>query len=297
MSQMMRSILSSLLLSCVGTSLLAQESSDSIASLSALRPATCAVSFQVGNSKVRDTYLTPLAYTGTSLGLQLERWRTMPSYRWTAQQRLDADLSLGENNSGNSSMNSGRLRYRYALMYDLQLSPSFALKAGSFAGLEVGFDYNLKMAAGNNPATVRFCHNVGAAVAGVTHYRLHRQDCSVMLQAQAPLLGAALMPEYGASYYETFLLQTTDHVGHFTSLHNQQDLEVRLTTDVPLAVICRRWDSTLRLGTAYRIETMRINDITTRYSAFQVVIGWVYQYLPYNRKKSHLFNESIHEAY
>lgn len=294
---MMRSILSSLLLSCVGTLLLAQESADSISSPSTLRPATCAVSFQAGNGKVRDTYLTPLAYTGPTLGLQLERWRTMPSYRWTAQQRLDADVSFGESAGGNSSMNSGRLRYRYALMYDWKLSPSFALMAGPFTGLEVGFDYNLKMAAGNNPATVRLCDNIGAAVAGVMHYRLRRQDCSVLLQAQAPLLGIALMPEYGASYYETFLLQTTDHDSHFTSLHNQQDLEVRLTTDVPLAVLCRRWDSTLRLGAAYRIETMRINDITTRYSAFQVVIGWVYQYIPFNRKKSHLFNESIHEAY
>lgn len=118
-----------------------------------------------------------------------------------------------------------------------------------------------------------------------------------MLQAQLPLMGAAFTPEYGASYYETFLLQTTDNNAHFTSLHNQQDLDLRLTTDVPLSVLYKPWETVVRLGVGYHIETMKINDITTRCSSFEFVVGWVYQYLPYSRRKAHQLKLSAYEAY
>lgn len=296
----MRHIFSTLTLSCVlASGALAQENAVIEPSADTdVRPVTCAVSATLGSGKVRDTYLTPLAYEGIAYGLQAERWRTMRTLQWTSQQRFDLSMNSGDIASGNSSMLSGRLRYRYALMYGWKLDAlRSTLLVGPYAGIDLGFNYNLKMASGNNPATARLCHNLGLSAAGVTHYTLRGQDCAAMLQAQAPLMGVAFVPEYGASYYETFMLQSTDDDEHFTSLHNQQDLDLRLTTDIPLAVVCKSWKTTVRLGVGYHIETMKINDITTRCSSFEFVMGWVYQYLPYSRKKAHLLKLSAYEAY
>lgn len=261
----------------------------------AARPVTSVIACKLGSSKVRDTYLTPLRYDGPSVAIQYERWRRMRGLKWTNQQILNATMSQGTDRGKDSDMWAGRFGYRYAMhrtvcasLHALPTPGDWALMAGPYASGELGYDYNLKLVSSNNPATVRACVNLGVSLAGMAHYRLNRQPCVVALQMQLPLAGAALMPEYGASYYETFYLEHTGNDMHLTSLHNQQDLFVQLTTDIPLSVIpwFRKLDTTIRLGAAYRIETMKLNHITTRFSSMEFVIGWVYQYLPISRRRA-----------
>jgi hypothetical protein len=39
------------------------------------RPVTNILSLRIGQGKMRDTYLTPLLYTGSSISLEGQRWR------------------------------------------------------------------------------------------------------------------------------------------------------------------------------------------------------------------------------
>ncbi|MDO4496724.1 MAG: DUF3316 domain-containing protein [Bacteroidales bacterium] len=252
------------------------------------RPVTSSILLGVGKGDVRDTYLTPLLYKGTALDIRFERTRLMRSMKWENQQLIDGEMMFGaDDKSDNSSAHMGRFRYRYA-MHRLLWSPSlssntkttFAL--GWVAGLDLGFNYNLKMAASNNPATVRYTTNGGVSAMARHIFPLRGKKCGMTLQVQAPLLGWALVPEYGASYYETFYLKHVDHNVHFTSLHNQQDIDVRLTADVPFTVIpgIRYSRSALRLGMMYHRETMDINKIITRQQSLLFVFGWTWQYSP-----------------
>lgn len=296
---MKRTILISLL-SWAGVALSAHAQDNSSAEEQGPRPATSVFTLQLGQGKVRDTYLTNVLYSGTSITLQYERWRLMSHLRWSNQQILNLTYINADDRGQQSSCMSGRLRYRYAMHRKWSLADErLSLLLGPYAGLDVGFNYNLKMAGSNNPATARVGYNLGGSVAAVGHYTLRRQPCSVMFQVQAPFLGHAFAPEYGASYYETFYLDHTSSDMHFTSLHNQQDLDVRLTTDVPLSVIglMKRFDTTMRLGAAYHIETMHINDIITRCSTFEAVLGFAFQYLPYSRSRAHLLKQQAYEAY
>lgn len=269
------------------------------------RPVTSVITMGIGQGAMRDTYLAPLLYRGTELSVRYERWRLMRQCRWNNQQSVDVRLSEGTNKSGLSDALTGRLTYRYAMHRVLGLGPvsaeghPFSLSAGAYAGADLGFDYNLRMAGSNNPATARAAAHVGASAMAAWHYSLRRQPCVLSLQLQSPLLGMAFVPEYGASYFETFYLNHTDRDVHFTSLHNQQDLDVRLTTDVPVSVIpwFRGLDTTLRLGVACHVETMDINDIITRFSTCEFVIGWTYQYLPMSRRKSNLLKSAPAYAY
>ena len=285
------------------------------------RPVTNILSLRLGLGKMRDTYLAPLLYTGSNISLEGQRWRMHRNLDWTSWQQADIMFSTGEDHGHDSEAWTGRLRYCYGILrrwsesLSLLSNPSnssnlsnpsesfgspWSFYLGPYAGIDLGFDYNLKLASSNNPASARVTTNLGAA--GAVCYRFQTpaaQGMRVMLQAHAPLLGMGFRPEYGASYYETFYLDSSSDTFHFTSLHNQQDFDVQLAVDFPLAVIpwFRKFDSVVRLGGSYHIETMDINDITTRYSSLEFVIGWVYQYLPFSRRKAGLLKRSPYNAY
>ena len=259
------------------------------------RPITSTLEVLLGSASVRNTYLAPLLYTGQNLGLAYERARRWKNLGMMSLQTLSGQFTMGEDKGGHSENWSGRLRYRYAAHCDWDLF-FLTLMAGPYAGAEVGFDSNLKMAGGNNPATARLAFNTGLSLMGATHYRLFGRMSKASLLVQTPLLGYAMMPEYGASYYESFMLDNVQHMHHFTSLHNQQDLDVRLTTDFPL-LPSRAGD--MRLGVAYHIETMKINHTVNRFSSIEAIIGWTIQSLPFNRRNQSFTSKPTvcYEAY
>lgn len=265
------------------------------------RPVTNALELQLGSASARDTYLTPLLYSGANLGLRYDRWHAWKQPQWVSQQSLTAHFGFLEDAGKHSEEWVGRFRYRYAAHYrweHLWCEP-LTVMLGAFSGIEGGFDYNLKLAGGNNPATAKVAMNTGLSAVGIWHYSIRGKGCSAMLQMQLPLMGLALQPEYGASYYETFYLNTEDDVMCFTSLHNRQDLEVRLTTDLALAAIpwMKENGNSLRVGVGYQIQTMDVNKVVTRYSSFDFVIGLVFEHLKYNRQKSNLLKRQANEAY
>lgn len=276
-----------------------------------VRPVTNVLSLQAGSARVRDTYLTPLLYDGAALGVHYERWRVMRHGRLTNQQQARLDFARGQDRHRHSEQWAGRIDYRYALHWTVARPAGFTtarprpgactLLVGPYAGASLGFDYNLKLATANNPATLRLAEAVGASALATCYYRIRRQAVPVQLHVQMPLVGSAFVPEYGASYYETFYLDHTDGDMRFTSLHNRHDLDLRLTTDLPLYGLFRRFltrcDYTLRLGVAVHHEAMRQNDILTRYTSVQAVVGLVFQQIPFSRKREALIRNSYNPAF
>lgn len=256
------------------------------------RVITSSLELRLGSSSVRNTYLTPLLYTGPDLGLAYERARRWKNLDWMSLQTLCGRFAMGEDKGAHSDTWSGRLQYRYAAHYAFDLY-YFTLMAGPYVGTDVGFDFNLKLSSSNNPATAHLTLNTGLSLMAATRYKLFGRPSKACLLLQVPLLGYALMPEYGASYYESFYLGESEHLHHFTSLHNQQDLDVRLTTDIPL--LSNRGGD-IRLGVGYRIETLEINQVNTRFSAFEAIVGWTFQSLPFNRRRSSKLTD-YYEAY
>lgn len=274
----------------------AQETDDE-----APRPITNVLQLQLGNVSARDTYITPQLYSGINLGVQYERWHAWKNPQWVSEQTVVARFGMPEDRGGHSSEWVGRFGYRYAAhhRWEQVLWEPLTLMAGAFAGVEGGFDYNLKMAGSNNPATAKIAVNTGISAVAVWHYYIARKTSSAMLQLQIPLFGYALQPEYGASYYETFYLGTAGNAHHFTSLHNRQDFDVRLTTDLALSTIpwIENNGNSVRLGFGYHIETMDVNKVVSRYSTCEFIIGLVFEHLKYNRQKTNLLKRQAYEAY
>lgn len=274
----MKKFLSLLSLLVIGCAMLSAQDADhpTPSHERAYRPISGSLELHLGSASVRNTYLAPMLYSGSDYGLAYERTRRWRNLDWMSLQQLSGQFAMATDPGVHSDQWAGRLRYRYAALYAIDLY-YLALMVGPSAGTDVGFDYNLKMGSSNNPATAHLTANVGLQLMATLPYRLWNRGCLASLQLHAPLLGYALMPEYGASYYETFSLGHTTALHHFTSLHNQQDFDLRLTTDVPLS---RHRGGALRLGVDYHIETLQINQVTTRFSSFEAVVGWTFQCLP-----------------
>ncbi len=256
-----------------------------------LRPVSNTIAYQFGYGQMRDSYLTPLLYGGRANTVRYDRARRLRSSLLSNQQTITGTLMTGDDKGNHSESWAARASYHYALHFGVWRSELWSLAVGPYSGAEVGFDYNLKLATANNPATVHADVTfVGASATAAWHYRLGHHSCLALLSVQAPLAGSTLMPDFGGSYYETFYLD--DYAGSktaiFTSLHNEQNLDVRLTTDLPVALVpcLRRFDSRLTLGVDYRIETMKVNHIVRRFSTIEAVIGWTYQQLPYHPTRS-----------
>ena len=248
------------------------------------RPITASVTFGMGSSVLRDTYLTPLAYKGNALGVHYERWRRSRHMNWANRQTLRFTFVTGQDANRYTETWAGRLCYGFASHIDLYQNEQSNILAGLYTHFDGGFNYNLKLAGSNSPATARLVNNYGLSVVTNHRYTLRGKPCDLMLQASTPLVGWAFAPEFGESYYEHFYLQQQD--GYrlsptFTSLHRQQELDLRLTTDIPLSIFpwWRHKHIALRTGIDYHIETARIHHITTRLSTFEWVIGWTFKHL------------------
>ena len=152
----------------------------------AARPVTSSLSLLLGQGQMRNTYLTPLLYSGADFTLQGQRWRLQRNLQWVNWQQAQASLLLATDRGDHSDDLSGRFSYRYGVLHRWQglAGLPFSFYVGPYAGADLGFDYNLKMASSNNPATARITANLGAA--GALSYRFQQpraQGLKVTLQA------------------------------------------------------------------------------------------------------------------
>lgn len=273
------------------------EGSDSLS----IRPVTHIVQVQLGQGKVRDTYLTPLLYSGMSVSLYQERWHAWRYRNWTSQRTIAIQYTGGSDKGNHGDNLALRASVRYGVHWRKSLfSGRLTTLVGPYIGGELVGNYNIKLSTGNNPADFEAAAALGASAAAVWHYQIKNKPASVMLQFQTPVMGYSFQQEYGASYYESFGLESgTRNKHHFTSFGNRQDFDFRLTTDLPVSLLpwFRNFNNKLRVGIAYHIDTQDINSVVKRFSTFEGVIGWVYQNIGLNRKRTSLLIEDIYEAY
>ena len=266
------------------------EQAQSALTLPKPRPVTSTLCLGIGGATVHDTYLTNQVYEGKSLNIDYHRNRLCSQRRWDNDQWASFSYTNSDDRTSEmTSMMTIRLRYHYAKhrtwtrQHSRDSSQSSTLRVGPYAGMNLGVNYGLSMASANNPVNVHSTMNLGLSAGYQWQFALRHRPARLSLQVQTPLLGNAFRQEYGASYYETLMLDDESDPSHFTSLHNQQDLDIRLGADLPVSALkwLQRFGSSLHIGMSYHIETMDINHLITRYSYCQLTIGWTWQYLPY----------------
>lgn len=226
--------------------------------------------FGIGGVNVLDTYLSPVEYTGLSIGMlhRSERLARWGKGRVTVQATYAGAASLPRSTADRDKAMDARLSAAVAWLYRLRPLPvGMCWSIGGMAELETGFTYLMR--GGNNPAQGRLATHFGLSVRMMQPIRVRNHRWEVCSQVDLPLVSARFTPNYGQSYYEIFSL------GHY-------DRNVRVTT--PFSAPSARWTTTLTLpvlgahlsvGYEADIRQYEVNHLKRHSWNHQFLIGYV----------------------
>ncbi len=167
--------------------------------------------FGVGGNALYDSYLSPLDYQGSSLGITLINERKA---RWgqghvTSFTLLDVNGSFADNPSGNASFYDFTADFSFGWHYNWIFGKNWKLRAGALAEFLGGGTYSTRN--GNNPAQGRGSFDLAASAIADYQFRVRKHHWHARAELDIPTVGAMFSPQYGQSYYEAFELCHYDH--------------------------------------------------------------------------------------
>ncbi len=257
----------------------------------------------LGGLLIKDEYLSPLNYGGTSISFMSEsnRFAYLPK-KEAAKEGFGALLSLpfhfainpkflrhnlysfdlgsSRNPAGNGAMYLIAFRWDSSLMYRLMKNQFGQAHLGLGMKTDFALLYNTRN--GNNPV------NTDASLALTAHlhyaYRLPWRFCPILfrLSSTIDLLGIRHAIGYGESYYHAYgeKLNLGEHLA-FVSLNNQFVEQLRLSLDLPIANYF-----TLSLSYRARINNFNYNSRVRNFYAHTFSLGLTRYILPLSEKES-----------
>lgn len=221
----------------------------------------------VGHANVLDSYLAPYNYAGTNFRFQLESLRTTSGGN-QRQSQLDVNGALLENRVGNTNAYSAGARYAMTWYYVNEIKEHLKIGYGPEASAYIGVTYVNR--SGNNPANAH--SDIMLNLAGMANYdfTLWNREYNLTYQLAVPFLGIAYSPNYGQSYYETFVLWNLDHNLLFANPFNMPSLRHRLLLDIPVG----RRGSTVRIGYVGQFNQSTFNNLKHHSYTHDFMIGY-----------------------
>ncbi len=220
----------------------------------------------VGSSHLADTYLSPLKYSGWSLGLaydrtQVSRW----SERWVTHLKAGVDLDRTLNPVGNAVMWAAQLQVSWGMIRKWEM-PAYGINfgVGPAIRLEGGCLYNARNS--NNPASAKATATIDLQAFVSKSVRLRGRFVNIRYQPTLPVIGAFFSPKYDELYYELYL---GNHSGlvHPAWWGNRFKLDNLVTADIWLG------STALRLGYECSVMTSKVSNLTTRMITHRFVVG------------------------
>ena len=257
----------------------AAAAADSIAS-APYRPVLSAYTMEVGSAHVRNTYLTPLRYSGWSATLNYERMQAMgfDPERWVMQLDFTAKLDGVRNPARNATMWGLEAELSWAMLrrHRIASCPALQLYWGGFTALRGGA--LLLARNGNNPAQAIGAWTLGAEGAAVVNFNIRRLPVTLRYQARMPLTGIFFSPDYGELYYEIYMGNHSGLVhgawpGNYFRLDNLATADLRLGNTV------------LRLGYACDVFSSKASGIVSRNVAHRFVLGVAVEWITIGRSR------------
>lgn len=236
------------------------------------RPVASAYTVQVGSSHLRDTYLTPLGYSGWTAGIGYERFQAMKfdPERWIMRLEGTFGLSSDDNPARTATMWSIDFTPSWAMMRRFRPAPRLTLAVGGIARGNLGVLYLARNS--NNPASVKASVTVGITAMATYNLRLGRLPVTLRCQPSFDLLGAFFSPDYDELYYEIWL---GNHSGlcHCAWPGSFVHLDNLLTADLRFGA------TNLRLGYRFELLSTKASDIVSRAVSHRFVIGIATEWL------------------
>ena len=234
-----------------------------------LRPVTTTFAFEAGSSRLADTYLSPMRYSGYRLALDYTRQRAMAfsprQWMWELRAGIDFD-----NTAYAMRLMALAARVSWGMTRKWQPLPAVTVGAGGRLALNAGCLYMDR--GGNNPASARADITLDLTALAAWRTRLGRLPVTLTYQGALPVTGAFFSPDYGELYYEIYL---GDHRGlaHAAWSGNFFALDTRVAARLELG------GTSLTVGYHGTVRSTHTDHLTTRAIThaftFGVCVDWL----------------------
>lgn len=245
----------------------------------AVRPVTSTVTISAGSSHMADTYLSPLKYSGWSLGAAYERMQAMKwcENQWVTQLNIKGHINRGVNPAGNATMWGIEMSASWGALYRMKLPYGITIACGGATRAEGGCLYNSRNS--NNPASAKAALTIDATAYATWRFKAGRLPILLRYQPTLPIAGAFFSPSYDELYFEIYM---GNHHGliHPAWWGNRFKLDQMLTADLLIG------SSALRIGYETSWMSSKAEGLTTRLITHRFLVGWTTEWLSVNPRKS-----------
>lgn len=268
----------------------AQSAAEDSCKAEVFRPVVSAYTVQAGSSHLRDTYLTPLGYSGWAAGIGYERFQAMKfdPERWIMRLEGTFGLSSDDNPARTATMWSIDFTPSWAMMRRFRPAPRLTLAVGGIARGNLGVLYLARNS--NNPASVKASVTVGITAMATYSVTLGRLPVTLRCQPSFDLLGAFFSPDYDELYYEIWL---GNHSGlcHCAWPGNFVHIDNLLTADLRFGA------TNLRLGYRFELLSTKASGIVSRAVSHQFVIGIATEWLSVHSGRRSIVDSRLISAF
>lgn len=239
--------------------------------------------FGVGSSRLLDTYLSPIEYTGPSFHILRESLRKTHwlDGRVTTQSVLQGDFFFTQNPMQTGSEMGGNIDYSQGWHYNWEIGQGLRLMLGGVGNASLGCIYNSRNS--NNLAQAKAGINIGASVMAIYQFKFKKTPFTARYQMNMPLIGAAFTPNYGQSYYEIFSQGNYDRNIRFVYPGNAPSFRQLLSFDFQV------FSFTLRVGYLCDIRQSQLNNLKYHSYSHVFMLGYVkhFCFIKRNEKQYH----------
>ena len=231
-----------------------------------LRPVTSAWTVEVGSAHVTDSYLSPIHYSGWTVGLTYDRWQAMRfcPEKWVMNLNIHGRFSRTLNKAGNAQMSDFAVSASWGMLYRFDLMQNLRLRLGGSTTLTGGAIYLARN--GNNPVSAKAALTVNLASLLQYNLRLGRLPITLSWQCSLPVFGMFFSPEYDELYYEIYL-------GNRKGLVHPAWWGNRFVIDNNVFADLRFGATALRIGYHGYVLNSKVSNIVTREYTHAFVLG------------------------
>jgi hypothetical protein len=240
-----------------------------------LRPVLSAYTVEVGASRIADTYLTPVRYSGLHTALHYERMQAMKfnPRNWVMQLDFQINGDRDKNFAKNATMWYLDVNARWGMMRrwtGVAALPRLTLGIGPSTDINLGALYLSRN--GNNPVAAKAAWTVNVSGYAAYDVRIGRLPVTLRYQATLPAVGAFFAPDYGELYYEIWL-GNRSNLAHAAWWGNYFKLDNYLTADLHFG------GTSLRIGYHNNILSTKVSGIVSERITHSVSIGVTTEWL------------------
>ncbi|MBD5358423.1 MAG: DUF3316 domain-containing protein [Bacteroides sp.] len=254
------------------------------------RPVTGVYSIEIGGKNVLATYLSPLHYKGTSVGLSGAWSKAMPFNPESVIMHFNAYTAFDDmlNPAQTARMIALSGSFNWGMSWRKMIPWQLQLTAGGSVGIDGGAYWLTRN--GNNPVQAMASVNIAARASLARPFKIGKLDLLVRDEVSLPSLSVFFSPEYGESYYEIYL-------GNHKGLVHPGWWGNNFRIDNLFSVTFDFGRTAAMVGYRFKADTQWANNLNTQIMTHSFVIGVIPGGIGLKPKPKRIPSETIYSLY